>query len=113
MTREEENRKLARWLGWSTFPSKVDSEVWCERRLENDNVTTFPLPDFRTDEAANAMLLEKMPLPVLRRLHTLGQTLKQEWSCTPDCTPLRPIYENASDRKTAIVLAALALCQRS
>lgn len=87
MTRDEENRKLAEWLGWTFKPFKgartvfADEDEWCVQPITEKyecealhvpecscpaNIITTQacvsakLPDFRSDEAANAMLRDKV-----------------------------------------------------
>ena len=58
------------------------------------------MPDWLTDEAASAKLLEEMPEPTLMK--DLGQ-----WMCDPDGTSNPDLCRFAKDRKTAIALAWL------
>ena len=110
---DSENEKIAGWLGWTRSLRSIEStepnsvvEVWQDSKgqwIPNG------MPDFFTDEAANAMVLEKMR-------HSL---LVSDW---PGCKGWRvdlgvqyqngpPIAPTHMDRKTAVVLACLALIE--
>ncbi len=116
--REENNRKLAIWLGWKPSPggSRIHSPA-CQRDEAHCNGKG---PDFYTDEAANAMLLEKMRRP----LFVSDWPGCEGWRVDIGVEPLEPLawLPHASggkllgpthaDRKTAIVLAALQLIDK-
>jgi hypothetical protein len=100
MTREENNRKLAEWLGWRE--AAVDA-AGLLRFWFNKDGRDVPSIDFYTDEAANALLLEKMPQP---KLVKIGDS----WGVQPQLRYGGDHTWNA-DRKTAICEAALKLIE--
>lgn len=110
-TREENNRKIAEWLGYKRQVG-TRGYVWyhsptCKGTGTSENNwngcdverhSKF-LPDFYSDESANALLLEKMPRPSLTRFVDSGV-----WSCLADFLTFDEPAENPN-RKTAICSA--------
>lgn len=99
---DAENRKLAEWLEPSPHYKGPDYKCW---QWVESMMEWRVKVDFRTDEAANAMLLEKMPEDyacVFRDdVHGgwyVGQSMETK------------VFDK--DRKTAIVLAALKLIEQ-
>lgn len=96
VTREESNRRLARWLGYTEL--RVHTRTLKKTRLW--------VPDFYTNETENARLLDKMPEPSLSRT-------KKLWCCTADNSEERRYsgrgipWAYGDDRKAVVVLAAL------
>lgn len=122
MSKEDNNRKLAEWLGFLK-PDRDETEAalqdrcyelrhWTLHRhsgapIENFSLYFWTAPDFYVSEAANAMLLEKMPNPKVMADRKKDGTL---WLCKSDWRFWHNGAEHA-DRKTAIILAALALIE--
>lgn len=112
--REENSRILAEWL--EPKPDYTPDKSSHSKMRAWVYVWGLPYPgdggwkpaDFYTDETANAMLLEKMPRPVLRRWEKSGND-PEMWACSPDnyklATKLDP------DRKAAICAAALLIAR--
>lgn len=115
--RENQNRKLAGWLGYLA-PTKEETEKCLAKRwyglrkwtlhrhnyapIENFSSYYWTPPDFFTSEDASAMLLEKMP-----HCHLIHQSDGEWWCAAEGNWP--GIGGQSHDRKTAIALAALAL----
>ena len=114
MERDENNRKLAEWLGWKANDSRTRwHSPECQRDETPASMCNGKVPDFYTDESANALLLEKMPQPVLQKVFSNDPDLPDgdfNWFCFNDCDGTG-ISVKAKDRKTAIVNAALAYIQ--
>ncbi len=109
-TREEQNRKLAEWLGWVRHEKcpagQTEGPCWIFHRGDHSE-HIGRLPDFFTSEEANALLLEKMR-PVSVILYSSFTQIRK-----PDIDG-KLLYEplcQDPDRKTAVCLAALALIQ--
>lgn len=123
MTQDKKNRVLARWLGWQHIICLTEdgeqccgldgSRHWhkpfiddgCPCGGEHGNSTD--LPDFYHDEAASALLLEKM------RSHAIWiEGYETGWIV--HVNPHDPFRFEASDRdrKTAIAEAALKLIEQ-
>ena len=108
--RDENNRLIARWLGWTyESGSKDEFPGWYGGPYQYCGPHKINLPDFYTDEAANALLLEKMATIYpdeyihLEHLKYIGWTILS-------CHGYKGVTH--ADRKTAIVNAALALIAR-
>jgi hypothetical protein len=89
--RDDDNRKLAEWLGLEPVEGN--------------------LPDFFEDEELSAMLLDRLPEPNL-----WVESLKNEpklWACEPDMMQEEPernpnyVVGMHADRKTCIAITAL------
>lgn len=98
LTKEEiakGNREIGHWLWPSLVPCKFSG---C------DHQECHQVKDFLHDEAASALVLEKLHLPRLDKRHT-------GWHVTPFHEVNNTALETTihADRKTAIFLAALAL----
>ena len=125
--RDENNRKLAEWLGWTYREWKEFTQDGNERfcrwekpigcKLEWD--FNYP-PDFYTSEEANALLLEKMRRPLLVsdwpgcegwRVDIGVEELPRD-PYFPNASGGKPIGPTCTDRKTAICKAALALIEK-
>ena len=89
MTKDEKNRKIAEWLCAVTRCSFPE----CDGHA----------PDFFTDEAANARVLEKIPYV------QLSYSEIQQWSVSWSNSIGRTRTSQHMDRKTAICEAALRL----
>lgn len=110
--RDAQNRKLAEWLGWTEFGicecserKLVGKDPKGERMGQRHHV-----PDFFTSEDALAMLLEKARFSVVPSHSTAGDIwiVGSQWmNGTVTMWASGTIQD--PDRKTAIVLAALAL----
>lgn len=94
MTRDEKNRKIAEWLG----------------DLRGYDCQMKPL-DFFTDEAANALILDKMPQPSLIKWQHRIYNGRFYWACMSDINNRSTEVEDP-DRKTAICEAALKLIEK-
>jgi len=129
--RDENNRKLAEWMGWTVidvpFVPKAlkgifNEDVCLTEAAYRQFYLTYPsasivkrVPDFYTDESANALLLER-----IRREFHINVSLR---TLVKVCikfkrTPLGHrgsrwtlLYAEDPDRKTAIVLASLKLIE--
>lgn len=102
MTQTEKNRKIAEGLGW-----RLIIDIWiCPPCFEHKHVVeckcTSTLPDFYTDEAANAMVLDAMPWPDLHKNEDAGG-----WYCAANKYKTPSVY--CADRKTAICGAYLKM----
>lgn len=100
MSRVDANRKIAEWLGWKY-------QCTCSAHVTEHRCTcgARPLPDFYADEAANALVLEKMPSAALMFYPGL-----KVWSCRYDALGVGYLSDvEHDDRKTAICEAALLL----
>lgn len=123
MTRDEESRLIAEWLGWtirrhgeyvnlSGPDGTLLLTVWGPNEVADESINE-KLPDFRTSEEANALILEKFTEPELWVESSKGAP--KLWACVPDMTQEHPDKNPAyvctynHDRKSAIVEAALAL----
>jgi hypothetical protein len=95
VTREEKCRKVAEWLGYVAVDCRIEyhgPRCW---RFNDQHI--LRLPDFYSDEAANALALEKMPDPMVwRESATLWGAEANEGLAVFD-----------PDRKTAIVEACI------
>lgn len=104
MTKEEKNRVLAEWVGFTNFHGPPDWRGWI---CDGSDGHVVPLPDFYLSESASAMLLEKMPEPNLWL-----ESSKDEprlWACHADISgPDTSGYAHDPDRKTAIANSALS-----
>lgn len=107
-TREQENRTLAEWLGWARYDSEKSKYVgrdWEEVYWVDTAGNTYDmLPDFRTDEAANAMLLDKI---LETKSVFIGKSFLEVFPDAPGEHAPEFALGSIADRKTAIVLAAL------
>lgn len=112
MTREDENRLIALWLGWTIRRhgeyvnlSGPDGTLlltaWGPNEVADESINE-KLPDFRTSEEANALILDKFSHPMLHRSYD-----SPGWYCTPNKYKFPTVEE--LDRKSAIVEAALKL----
>lgn len=121
--RDEQNRKVAEWLGWrykewteldqdgSQKCCKWEKPVGCKLKWDYNY-----LPDFRTDEAANAMVLEKMlslgfMLEMWPQAADLRLIVIFRKVIGPNSGPVLEEYGRGHlqlDRNTAIFLDALA-----
>lgn len=127
MTKDEKNRQIAEGLfGWKMIEGyhpeidgpRSDPGRWHLRRrwiLDGKPMACEEcgdFPDFHTDEAANALVLEKMPRGQVS-FHPakfyLDGKLKTEshWVCLPNFVDDKYLYVSNPDRKTAICEAAL------
>lgn len=96
MTREEQNRKLAEWLGWPMYDS-----------VYGETLHDLRIPDFFTDEAANALLLENFSD------FTMVKRGDKKFSVTPTVpSGVAAEWYVHPDRKTAVCLAALAMIDK-
>lgn len=95
--RENICRRIAEWLGWKHFKqeSALECLMWVGVR-PGERVREY-VPDYYTNEAANAMILESLPMPLIMRM-------PDGWNCQAH-TDTELIKD--SDRKTAIVEAAI------
>lgn len=84
---QEKRRIVAEWLGFHPSLNSYHplNDHWFDPKgkpiLEED------IPDFINDESASALILEKLPMPVLKRVHT-GRRVEPllAWECWPDPT---------------------------
>lgn len=112
MTNDEKNRAIAEWLEPHEMlppprePVIMDNQLvslrgaWvCEMGYETGDIPTWYPRDFYRDEAANALVLEKLPEV---GLHRDGEkwAIGLVWNQTG--------WKRYADRKTAICEAALA-----
>jgi len=108
MTREEKNRAIAEWLGG--FGPVPCPEGGCESYVCRKGYHPGKsIPDFFTDEAANALLLEKMKIGSQSVLLNWGED-DDLWECS--FIPYERIAAHSKDRKTAICEAALRLIEK-
>jgi hypothetical protein len=101
VTREEKCRKVAEWLGYVAVDCRIEyhgPRCW---RFNDQHI--LRLPDFYSDEAANALVLEAMPEHT--KLMRGTQWAIEIWNGT------RWITASDPDRKTAIVEACLKLIE--
>ena len=112
--RDENNRKLAEWVGWTTGNVLVVNTrgnpglVAGWWNPQHDSWSEH-LPDFLHDEAANALLLEKMATIYPDEYIHLEHLKYIGWIIL-SCHGYKGVTH--ADRKTAIVNAALALIAR-
>lgn len=85
MTREEQNRKLAEWLGWKAKPRRLkpDLFIW----VSPNGGQQLDVPDFFASEEASALLLEKML-----------------WSCGCSLNAQRVTEEGGKERTVSIAM---------
>lgn len=106
MTKEENNRKLAEWLGMPlTQPCHMDCGV--DHPAE--------IPDFYLNEEANALLREKIPFLVIRRSNLPHGNGLERWSVGLQAQPKKGIpvwWAEAANVKDGVVEAALRLIER-
>lgn len=133
----EKNRKLAEWLGWQMKPFKgsrtvfAEDDEWCVNPIREDyeceiihapNCQCHPnilsggcigakLPDFYTDETANALLLEKiLDLGYQVIIDKQADEMPKGNTCVVvRKTRMSGIFKQAINRRAALVEAALAL----
>lgn len=125
MTRDEKNRIIAegvmRWYKpTNDETSECLAKKWYELRhwtlhrhsgapIENFSSYYWTPPDFYASEEASAMLLEKMPWPILQLAPD-----KESWMCHPGHgSQEMGTWHRDKDRKTAIAEAALKLAAES
>lgn len=110
------NRRLAEWLEpepKSAMATRCNGRVFHQSALRVWSRFTgeeWRHCDFFADESASAMLLEKMPLPVLQCALQMQNGGRKTWGCTPDRIAAGE-YVWHQDRKTAIALAAYELAK--
>lgn len=113
LDRAENNRRLAEWVGWKYIPLDWDSDGRITgpvgRWRDLDGHPRLDPPDFYESEAANAMLLEKMP--PLTTLWSYGPQAYWVVGDSPFNGDHRGVLAKHTDRKTAICNAALALLE--
>jgi hypothetical protein len=98
-TREQKCRVIAEWLGWHNIHLAHSNGIVVGIPPEPPSIDMFKrIPDFYTDEAASAMVLEKMVLVSLFNQINVGWRV-----ILADGT----VIDNR-DRKTAIADAAYA-----
>lgn len=101
LTKSEKCRRIAEGLGLGPTPEGLWSRPGKMGRFE------VP-PDFYTDEAANALVLEAMPSPCLyREAHHNGH----KWWCRPDNLTGEGKPSIDADRKTAVCEAYLKMLE--
>lgn len=98
MTKDEKNRKIAEWLGWT----QGSDGLWIP---PHDDHYNEPLPDFFTDESASALVLEKLLQIEGLALHMMIRDGRLQFTVFRDDMGT----EYKTDRKTAIAEAALKL----
>ena len=103
LTRSEKNRHIAEALGWAVYPDGFNG--YTTQKTLHDKIEA--LPDFYTDEAANALVLEAMPLGMVAR------TVSGEWISDADSSAgSGTIVMRHPERKTAICEAFLTYLTR-
>lgn len=120
MTRDEANRKLAEWLDYrpqiTLRAIGVTRTIWHIPQCRYDSLTyggcelkavCGKLPDFYSDETANATLLEKMPPMLIAKCRLRTGDERIQWD-----VQIGGFHELHEYRKTAICNAALALIEK-
>jgi hypothetical protein len=123
MTKEEKNRKLAEWLEpLSSLPNEDDSEemqayeseAWIATfrlsRVTGMHVPSWEPRDFYTDEAANALLLDRL-LSEGCPPDDLPTNFKWAWQWVGQLIMREIQFHQNNDRKTAICEAVLKLME--
>jgi hypothetical protein len=108
--REEKDRRLAEWLGWSHFKQECGFECLYWIGLPPGEKARCPVPDFYTDEAANALLLDRL-LSEGCPPDDLPTNFKWAWQWVGQLIMREIQFHQNNDRKTAICEAVLKLME--
>lgn len=111
LTREEKNRKLSEWLGWTQFRVARNGQVFGVPPT-GQYISDRRIPNFYAEEEANALLLDKFPEPELWLEDGL-------WYCQPNYMQDGPdtnahyILSCDVNRKNCVAEAAFKLIEAS
>jgi hypothetical protein len=112
VTREEKCRLVAEWLGYVAVDCRIEyhgPRCW---RFNDQHI--LRLPDFYSDEAANALLREAIPFLVIRRSNLPHGTGLERWHVGLQAQPKKKIpawWAESRDVLEGVVEACLKLIE--